>query len=230
MSEVEVPGGWAVEHHRDSVERLHALGYESARGRVIRVHQPTDPALVLGSTQSLDLVDMNKAKQLGIEVVKRQSGGGAVYVSSSNVLWIDLELPRKDLLFKEDISHSFTWLGKAWMDALSHISAGSDFVEIGPLDVYDGTATRDEISRLVCFAGRSPGEVFVGNKKMIGLSQRRTRAGSLFQCAVALSWDPSIYAELLPVDIGSLEGLVYSLPIKKDLVLEGFLRSLADHG
>ena len=37
---------------------------------------------------------------------------------------------------------------------------------------------------LVCFAGVGPGEVLAGGRKLVGISQRRTRAGARFQCAV----------------------------------------------
>ena len=31
----------------------------------------------------------------------------------------------------------------------------------------------------------------VGGRKVVGMSQRRTKAGALFQCACLLAWDPS---------------------------------------
>ena len=49
----------------------------------------------------------------------------------------------------------------------------------------------------VCFAGRGPGEVLVGDAKLVGISQRRTRAGARFQCAVPVYWDPAPLATLL---------------------------------
>ncbi|HET7719481.1 MAG TPA: hypothetical protein VFK43_05895, partial [Acidimicrobiales bacterium] len=45
-------------------------------------------------------------------------------------------------------------------------------------------------SRLVCFAGLGPGEVTVAGAKVVGMAQRRTRAGALFQCAALLEWRP----------------------------------------
>ena len=45
-------------------------------------------------------------------------------------------------------------------------------------------------SKLVCFAGLGPGEVTVAGAKVVGMGQRRTRAGALFQCAALLEWAP----------------------------------------
>ncbi|HEX4903649.1 MAG TPA: hypothetical protein VFV42_12605, partial [Acidimicrobiales bacterium] len=58
----------------------------------------------------------------------------------------------------------------------------------------------------VCFAGRGPGEVLLGEAKVVGISQRRTRAGARFQCAVPVRWDPAPLAAVLagPVEAGAL--------------------------
>ena len=49
----------------------------------------------------------------------------------------------------------------------------------------------------VCFAGLGPGEVTVDGRKVVGISQRRTRAWARFQCAALGRWDPAALAELL---------------------------------
>jgi lipoate-protein ligase A len=54
--------------------------------------------------------------------------------------------------------------------------------------------------RHVCFAGVGPGEVTVDDRKVVGIAQRRTRAGSLFQCAALLRWDPVRMASLVGLD------------------------------
>ena len=50
---------------------------------------------------------------------------------------------------------------------------------------------------LVCFAGLGPGEVTLGGAKLVGISQRRTRAGARFQCAVHRRWDPVAVVDAL---------------------------------
>ncbi len=48
-----------------------------------------------------------------------------------------------------------------------------------------------------CFAGLGPGEVTIGGRKAVGISQRRTRAGARFQCVAYERWDPGPLAALL---------------------------------
>jgi lipoate-protein ligase A len=55
-------------------------------------------------------------------------------------------------------------------------------------------------SEWVCFAGLGPGEVTVEGRKVVGLSQRRTREAALFQCCAARRWEPARLLELLALD------------------------------
>ena len=53
---------------------------------------------------------------------------------------------------------------------------------------------------MVCFAGVGTGEVSVGDRKLVGLSQRRTRTGARFQCLVHLAWEPDRWWPLVRED------------------------------
>ena len=55
-------------------------------------------------------------------------------------------------------------------------------------------------SSRVCFAGIGPGEVVgaaTDGRKLVGLSQRRTRRGARLQSAVHLRFDPAATTDLL---------------------------------
>ena len=145
------------------------------------------PALVLGSTQRDDVVDPDAA----IEVVRRRSGGGVVLLDPGDALWVDIEVPRGDPLWDDDVGRAAWWVGEAFVAAL-----GAGVVHRGPLE-------RGAWGELVCFAGLGPGEVTIDGAKAVGISQRRTRAGARFQCAVHRRWDPDRLASLLagPVDL-----------------------------
>jgi lipoate-protein ligase A len=56
---------------------------------------------------------------------------------------------------------------------------------------------RTRWSPLVCFAGLGPGEVSAGGRKLVGISQRRTRAAARFQCAVHGRFDGAAVAAML---------------------------------
>ncbi len=152
--------------------------------RRVEVLVPTVPALVLGSTQPTDDVDAG-----ALEVVRRRSGGGAVLVTPDDPLWVDVDLPAGDPLWDDDVGRSFRWLGDAWAGALAAVGVAAD--------VHRGPFVPGPWGRVVCFAGRGPGEVFVEGAKVVGLAQRRTRAGARFQCAVPSRWDPGPLVDAL---------------------------------
>ena len=152
-----------------TASELHLRDLPGERG--VWVFEVSQPALVLGSTQPM--VDGH-----GIEVVRRRSGGGAVYVEPSGTLWVDVVVPRGDELWDDDVGRATYWLGEAWARAV-----GDGAV------VHRGPMVRSEWSDLVCFAGLGPGEVTVEGRKVVGISQRRTRAAARFQCVAYETWN-----------------------------------------
>ena len=68
-------------------------------------------ALVLGSAQSLDVVDVQAAAVAGVEVVRRRSGGGAVLVQRGEMTWFDVVVPAGAGAVPDDVTASMRWLG-----------------------------------------------------------------------------------------------------------------------
>ena len=177
-------------------------------------------AFVLGSTQPESDVDAAAAERLGVEVVRRTSGGGGVLVGPVAQVWADVFVPRDDPLWDDDVGRAAWWLGDAWASAL---------FSLGALDaeVHRGAMVQTLLSSRVCFAGLGAGEVTVGGAKAVGISQRRTREGALFQCAVTLAWDTLTYAELLRLDPMSVDGLAFVVDAPSDAVERAFLLALS---
>lgn len=143
--------------------------------------EATTPALVLGSTQP-PLAAL--APDPPVEVVRRRSGGGAVLVEPGDLVWVDVFVPAGGPLWHDDVGRAFWWLGDAWAAALR--SLGVD----GAVEMHKGPLVVTPLSPFVCFAGLGPGEVTVDGRKAVGMAQRRTREGALFQCALPLAWRP----------------------------------------
>lgn len=150
--------------------------------RRLWVLEATRPAVVLGSTQGESVVDRSAAEANGVEVARRRSGGGAVWVSPGEPVWIDVLLPRTDPLWTDDVGAAFLPVGRAWSGALAAVG-------VTGTTVHEGSMQRTDWSDLVCFSGTGPGEVLQMGSKMVGISQRRTRAGARFQCAIPRHWN-----------------------------------------
>lgn len=210
----------------DSTRRLHGREPGPFRRREVWVSQPTDRAVVLGSAQSDAIVDAAVAARLGLDVVRRRSGGGAVLIEPGDIVWIDILLPRGDERWVEDVGRSFAWLGAAWQRALEHVGVAGAEVHAGPM-------VANEASTHVCFAGRGPGEVLVGSQKVVGLSQRRTRRGARFQCAALLAWAPQPLLEVFhrvgadDPEFGEVvRGCARGIPAPRDLLVDAVLDAL----
>jgi lipoate-protein ligase A len=158
------------------VRELHALDLLTALpGGAVQVWwlQPADTAVVLGSRQSPDMVDAAECARLGVAIVQRRSGGGAVLVVPDRLVWVDIVAAPGAA--PDDVRGSMIWAGEAWQRALTPAAGGGD------LTVHTGALCSTPWSELVCFAGLGPGEVSLDGRKLVGLSQRRTRNGIRIQ-------------------------------------------------
>ncbi|MFP5316969.1 MAG: lipoyl protein ligase domain-containing protein [Acidimicrobiia bacterium] len=175
------------------------------------------PALVLGSTQP-DLA----AAPPGVAVARRRSGGGAVLVEEGGLLWVDVAVPAGDRLWQADVGRAFLWLGEVWVAALAAAGVEEAVAHPGPL-------RRSRWSDVACFAGLGPGEVTLTHRKVVGISQRRSRDVALFQCAALLRWDGARMAALLgvPEAAGELAASAAPLPVGRHELERSFLEALA---
>ncbi len=181
---------WAIQHSSGSAEDFHGRRFPSPLRPTAWFHTAHRPTLVLGSSQSDSMVDLAAAAQSGIDVCRRRSGGGLVYVDPTTSCWVDLLLPPGHLLWSDDVGQAFLWVGEAWRAAL-------DACGISNSSVHRGRLLNRRAGRFVCFAGLGSGELTVGASKVVGLSQRRTSQGVRFQCLLETKWQPSVWLHLI---------------------------------
>lgn len=219
---------WRVLTETDTVEDLHQLREPAEAVRTVRVMRPIGPAIVLGSSQPESDIDPAAAIGLGVCIARRRSGGGAVLVIPGEHTWIDLLIPRRDPLWDDDIITGANWVGEAWLGALG--SAGvTDAV------IHRGRLVNTVWSPLVCFAGVGPGEVVVADRKVMGLSQRRTRDWIRIQSVVHSKWRPELLVELLALEptrrrecLSQVRGAVMAVDVNSDLLIRSLLAALPD--
>lgn len=166
---------------------------EVSRLPAMRWYEVTPPALVLGSSQRLEEVNLAATTAAGIGVYRRSSGGGAVLTEAQ--LGLDLVLPPDDPLFVADITESYRWLGETWAATLHSLGIETRLISIA--EARADTATLDADLKRICYAGLSPYEVAVGRRKLVGLAQRRRKGGALFQAGIYARWQSRGTAALM---------------------------------
>lgn len=180
--------GWKLYNVKYSASEMHAKDLQAERG-IWNVSIP-DNALVLGSSQNEDVVDLGACAQTNVAVVRRRTGGGAVYLAVAEHLWVDVVIPRGDVLWNDDVVVSPQWLGDAWSRVLASFGMSG-------LSVHRRASEPATWSKLVCFAGVGSGEVLINDRKVVGISQRRTREAARFQCFIHRCWTPEKFVPLL---------------------------------
>ena len=171
-------GSWSVARLTGSAAELHARDLPDPVERAVWMLEATAPALVLGSTQPLD------RRGLASRSCRRRSGGGAVLVRPGEVLWVDVLLPRGDPLWDDDVGRAATGSARRWRDAARRRG-----------DVHTGPLVRTPWSTRVLRRASAPARC-CRRRKVVGISQRRTRAGARFQCAVLRAWDSTELARI----------------------------------
>jgi lipoate---protein ligase len=160
--------------------------------------------LVLGSTQPAAVVAKDQLTYWDVEAIRRRGGGGAVLLKQGDHLWLDAWVPRADPLWTADVSEAAVRIGAWWR-------AGIESFGVGGLELHEGRARPGELGELVCFAGRGPGEVFHLGRKVVGLSQWRSREGTLFSTCAYAHWEPRPLVNLINVGGKARDGLVAEL-------------------
>lgn len=187
-----VAGGWIVDRLVGDAHVLHAAAPSTPAGRALRVMTLDNPALVLGAGQDPAEVDRVKLAELGIDLVRRPSGGGAVLLLPTEVLWAELIVGRGDPLWDDDVHRAARWVGDLWAAALGDLGER--------VTVVDGMPDRDPLAKRFCFAGAVPGELVAGQEKVVGVAQRRTRDAARFQCLAYRAFQPAETVDLFRLD------------------------------
>jgi lipoate---protein ligase len=160
----------------------------------LRWYRIDPPALLLGSAQQPHEADLEACAAAGVSVHRRASGGGIV-LSDAALLLLDLALPERHSLFRHDVTESYRWFGEVWAAGLRALALDAQILPIAMARA--DTQALDPLLKRVCFGGRSPYEVMVGERKLVGLAQIRRRGGALFQAGIYLRWEPWGTAALL---------------------------------
>lgn len=194
---------WHVEHSTGPADDFHRRNPDADPDRIdqhrLWVHTTPTPALILGSTQPDELVRHDRARTDGIEVGRRRSGGGLVFLDPATDCWIDAIVPTGSPLWDDDVGRAFHWLGAAWVDvlddalgasgpALLHRGGPRTGAAIGATPGPERSGPRRPAKPVWCFADLGHGEVTIGGAKVVGLSQRRTRHSARLQALVLGRW------------------------------------------
>jgi len=168
------------------------------RGRQAGTSPPTlrffawrPPTVSLGYGQPLgDDVDLDACRRLGVGVVRRPTGGSAIYHDGpERELTYSVAATAEDLGVGPDLLETYHWIGRALLRGLNALGAGAEMV---PVAAGDGPVPA------FCFARTGRYEIEVGRRKLVGSAQRRQGISFLQHGAVLLGVDPARLDAVFP--------------------------------
>ena len=165
---------------------------EAARAgeTVLRFYRWSPPCLSLGRNQpARGLYDRDAARQHGVEVVRRPTGGRAVYHHHEVTYAVAAPAGRWGSL-----RESYALLNRALIAGLSAVGVPADAAVAG------GTAPGP--SPRACFRDPLPGEVVVDGRKLVGSAQWREDGALLQHGSVLLRAEQAMAERLRRPDAG----------------------------
>ena len=156
------------------------------------------PALVIGRSARGVAADDAACARLGVEVVRRSSGGGPV-LWDAGLLGLDVVLPPGHPFAGQGVIEAYERLGRALSGALRELGVDARAVSVDEARTAAHDPAARRAAELACFGALSPHEVVAGGRKVVGLAQVRRRSGTLLQAGFALRLDGGRLAEVLAV-------------------------------
>ena len=176
-----------------TVAELHARAMPTEGERSeLWVMRPTAAAVAMGSAQRAEHFDQAQLANDHIELAPRRSGGGAVFVDPASTLWIDVLAPRSSPWWSSELAENFLIVGRVWQRALASLGIEANICLQSP--------ENSDVARHACWAGLGWGELTVGDAKVVGLSQRRTRWGARIQAMAVVDGSSRTVARYLPAE------------------------------
>jgi lipoate-protein ligase A len=111
---------------------------EGRRGPTLRIWEWNEPAVVIGSFQSLkNEVDLDNAAKYGIDVVRRISGGGAMFMEAGGIITWSLYVPG-DLVQGLTFADSYAFLDEWAIVALKSLGIDASYQPLNDITSPQG--------------------------------------------------------------------------------------------
>jgi lipoate-protein ligase A len=160
----------------------HLLALHGPSGApVLRLYGWDPPAITIGRYQAMDRIDSDACRRDGVEVVRRITGGGAIYHDNEitySVIWPDSGIERPG-----GIDRTFEAINAFILEAYR-------FLGLDPAYAKDYQRHGNSPGRTqFCFSGNELYDILIEGKKIGGNAQRRVRGAVLQHGSIPLAID-----------------------------------------
>jgi lipoate-protein ligase A len=169
-----------------------SIFHETIKNRkhpTIRFYSSCPVAVSIGYFQDMRIeVNIEKCHRAGIDVVRRITGGKAVF--HCNEITYCIVAGDQEKIFPSDILGTYKAISKCIVRGLTYLGIRADLAE-------GGRVGAGEELKSCCFSVPSKNELLVEGRKICGSAQVRRRGGFLQHGSLLLSFDPGEATSLL---------------------------------
>jgi lipoate-protein ligase A len=169
-----------------------SIFHETIKNRkdpTIRFYNSRPAAVSIGYFQEIRKeVNIEKCRSAGVDVVRRITGGKAVF--HCNEITYCVVAGDQEKIFPSDISGTYKVISKCIARGLAYLGIKADLAE-------GGRVVAGEELKSCCFSVPSKNELLVKGRKICGSAQVRRRGGFLQHGSLLLAFDPGETASLL---------------------------------
>lgn len=143
---------------------------------VLRIYGWKPRAITLGYNQDLSEINLEKCKELNVDVVRRITGGKAVFHDSE--LTYSFILPESSGLLPKEINESYKEIANALLIAFEKLGIKAEVKKVP-----------ERIATSICFNSSNWYELLVNGKKISGSAQRRMSEKILQHGSMLMDFD-----------------------------------------
>jgi len=195
---------------------------------VLRFYAWDPPAVSLGRFQDeASSIDIDACRRLGIDIVRRITGGRAVL--HHRELTYSIISPAANALFPRNVLGTYKVIAEGLLAGFNNLGIKADMAaRPGNRIAKVKQVPRDPS----CFAMPSWYEILVQGRKIVGSAQRRTAGAFLQHGSILMNYDPVLEAEVIRgggAGIGAVTSIEEFLgnPISYSEVKEAFLKGFS---
>ena len=161
---------------------------------VLRFYAWAPPAVSIGRFQKIEhAVDAEACKQLGIDIVRRITGGRAVL--HNRELTYSIIARTDDPLFPTNVLGTYKLIAAGLLLGLRDLGIPAEMVSRSS---RHAVLVKKDSKDPACFSSPSWYEILVNNRKIIGSAQRRLSGAFLQHGSILMDFDPALEAEVIP--------------------------------
>jgi lipoyl(octanoyl) transferase len=203
-------------------EELLARAQAGESTPVLRLYSWDPPAVSLGRFQKLETaVDAGACKRLGFDIVRRITGGRAVF--HFHELTYSIVAPLDNPMFPPTVLGTYKVIAAGLLAGLRNLNITAEMVSRSERHAaLVNNNSRDPS----CFSSPSWYEIIVKGRKIVGSAQRRMTRAFLQHGSILVSYDPKLESLVIPGSgasacITSIQGELGS-PVSHEEVKQAF--------